>query len=100
MGSGTRLKILEGMSLGNPMVTTSIGIEGIAAEHAKQVLISDTADDFAESVIRLLSQEDLFHSVRNHALEYVTSTFDWQIIGENFATRLNTWYDETHRTLT
>lgn len=54
-GSGIRVKILEGMALGKPIVTTSLGIRGIEHEAGKNVLIADTADEFCQCVEQLLN---------------------------------------------
>jgi len=47
-GSGMRAKILEGMALGRVIITTSIGLEGIAAKHKEHLLIADTVEEFLE----------------------------------------------------
>jgi glycosyltransferase involved in cell wall biosynthesis len=52
-GGGTRLKILEAMSYGRPVVSTSIGAEGIPAEKSVHIEHSDTCDGFAATVVRL-----------------------------------------------
>jgi glycosyltransferase involved in cell wall biosynthesis len=81
-GSGTRLKILEAMSFGNPIVTTSIGAEGIKATHEKEVLIADTSEAFANSIVDIIRMHLNGEALRYKALELVQSTYDWNIIGE------------------
>ncbi len=49
-GSGMRAKILEGMALGKVIITTSLGLEGIDANHRKEVLVADTAQEFIDSI--------------------------------------------------
>jgi glycosyltransferase involved in cell wall biosynthesis len=58
-GSGTRLKILEAMAHGVPVVSTTIGAEGLDVAHGVQLLIADTAEAMAEAVVRLQSDPDL-----------------------------------------
>lgn len=49
-GSGMRVKILEGMFLGRIVITTSLGLEGINAQHKNQVLVADTVEEFVKAV--------------------------------------------------
>lgn len=80
-GSGTRLKILEAMSFGNPVVSTSVGAEGIELKVGKHLLIADDPNDFARRVIELFQMKDLFENVRNEANRLVQSQYDWKKIG-------------------
>lgn len=52
-GSGTRIKIIEAMAYGRPIVSTALGAEGLGLESGNQMLLADTMDDFADAVIRL-----------------------------------------------
>ena len=54
-GSGIRIKILEGMALGRPVVTTSTGIEGIPVENIGSVEVSDDPYEFANHIVNLLN---------------------------------------------
>lgn len=54
VGGGTRFKVLEAMSSGKPVVTTSLGVEGIPVRHGQELLIADTPDAFADAVLHLL----------------------------------------------
>ena len=56
IGGGTRLKVLEAMALGRPVVATRIGAEGIEVKHDRDLLIADAPRDFADAVLRLLAQ--------------------------------------------
>jgi glycosyltransferase involved in cell wall biosynthesis len=58
-GGGMRVKILNALSQGIPMVSTSIGCEGIRVEHGKDILIADTPENFAVQCVRLLTDYDL-----------------------------------------
>jgi glycosyltransferase involved in cell wall biosynthesis len=57
--SGTRFKILEAGACGIPIVSTTLGAEGLPARHAAELLIADDPDDFARAVVRLLRDRDL-----------------------------------------
>lgn len=80
-GSGTRLKILEAMSFGNPVVSTSVGAEGINIIQGKHLLIADDPFAFAGMVIDLLHDQDLFEETRINARELVCSDYSWGKIG-------------------
>ena len=49
-----RVKILDAMAMGLPIVTTSVGCEGISLRHGEHAMVADTPDDFARSVVHLL----------------------------------------------
>jgi glycosyltransferase involved in cell wall biosynthesis len=61
-GSGMRVKIIEGMAMGKAIVTTSIGKEGIIAQHKKELLVADSAEDFAAAVADSSRSRMVFHS--------------------------------------
>jgi glycosyltransferase involved in cell wall biosynthesis len=79
-GSGSRLKILEAMALGRPVVATSIGAEGLEAEPERHLLIADGAKDFAAAVVRLLQSPDLCHSLATASREFVEARYNWEMI--------------------
>ena len=78
-GSGMRVRILEAFARGMPVVTTSIGIEGIDAYPGKEVLIADTAQDFAEAVIRLLKDDSLRARLSANGRKLACEQYDWQV---------------------
>jgi len=70
-GSGVRLKILESMAYGRPVVTTSIGCEGLHVTHMKNIWVADTPQDFAEGVLRLLFDEALWKQMAENGRRFV-----------------------------
>jgi glycosyltransferase involved in cell wall biosynthesis len=66
-GGGTRIKILEAFAYRRPVVTTSIGIEGIAARHEEHVLIADAPSDFARQCARLIASPGLCERLAREA---------------------------------
>lgn len=80
-GSGTRLKILEAMSLGNPVVSTSIGASGLDCKAGEHILIADDPNDFASMISQLLTDKSKFDDMRHKALEFVASHYEWRVIG-------------------
>jgi glycosyltransferase involved in cell wall biosynthesis len=89
-GGGTRLKILEAMALGRPVVSTPLGCEGLAVEDGKHLLIAKDAKDFAAAVALLLTDRALAARLTQQARALVESDYDWTAIAE----RLLSVYDE------
>ena len=66
-GGGTRIKILEAFSYGKPVISTSLGIEGIEATPNYHVLVADTPEDFATACLQLAMDQDLGHYLTQNA---------------------------------
>lgn len=77
LGEGTRVKILESMALGTPVVSTTKGAEGLAVVHEKDLLIADTPDAFASQVIRLLEDEALRDRLSANGRDTVRRLYTW-----------------------
>ena len=89
-GGGTRLKILEAFAMHKSVVSTSLGCEGIACRHEKDLLIADTPADFADAVIKLLRDSSLRTALSDNAAQLVERTYGWRSLGD----KLLTYYDE------
>jgi len=87
-GSGTRLKILEAMALGRPVVSTSIGCEGLDVTNGEHILIADDAKQFSDHVVKLLNDRALRSRIVTKAREFVVATYDWDVIAENLVSEL------------
>jgi glycosyltransferase involved in cell wall biosynthesis len=77
LGSGTRVKILESMAWGLPVVSTTLGVEGIDAEDGQHLLVRDGADTFAEAVVQLLSDAVLWQRLREAGGALVRERYAW-----------------------
>ena len=66
-GSGMRMKILEAAAMGLPMVTTTVGVEGLDFENEKSCLIADTPQEFAVALYRLMENESLRKRLTDNA---------------------------------
>ncbi len=75
-GSGIRIKILEGMSLGIPVVTTPTGAEGLPVTGGKEIILADTAERFAGAVAGLLRDSDQRKKMGTEALHFLQENFD------------------------
>jgi glycosyltransferase involved in cell wall biosynthesis len=82
IGHGTRLKILEAMAAGRPVVSTSIGAEGLEAQAGKHLLLGDNPKQFAANVIEILTKPRLAESIAGDARQFVENLYSWQFIGE------------------
>lgn len=77
IGGGTRVKILEAMALGTPVVATSKGAEGLDVQPGKQLLIADTPEAFAQSIIRLCKEPGLRQKLNSQAYQVAAAQYDW-----------------------
>jgi len=66
-GTGTRLKILEAFAYNRPVVSTTIGAEGLEVTHDKNILLADKAEAFAEACLSLIDQPDLGRRITESA---------------------------------
>jgi glycosyltransferase involved in cell wall biosynthesis len=77
-GGGMRVKILEALARGMPLVTTTLGCEGIRVEHGQHVLIADTPQEFASGVVRLLKDRPFANALGRAGRELIKSTYDYR----------------------
>ncbi len=78
VGAGLQNKVLEGMSMGVPMVVTSVANEGIGAEPGRHVLVADTPGDFASAVVALLQDEGLRTTMGQAARRFIVEQWSWE----------------------
>ncbi len=83
MGGGTRLKLLEAMAMGRPVVATRLGAEGYPVTDGRELLLADTPADFAAAVVALLrapEQEGRRAELGQIARSFVEQRYDWRVI--------------------
>jgi glycosyltransferase involved in cell wall biosynthesis len=87
-GGGTRIKILHAMAMGLPMVSTSIGCEGLTVTDSADIFIRDEPRPFAEAVLRLLTDADMRRQFRSTGRQLVEDRYDWSRKFEQLETEL------------
>ncbi len=79
-GSGTRLKILEALSSGCAVVSTSIGAEGLSVTSGNELLIADSEAEFVSAVCQILQDESLRTMLCQHGRYRVEHSYDWRTL--------------------
>jgi polysaccharide biosynthesis protein PslH len=83
-GGGTRLKILEAMALGTPVIATSKAAEGLSVTPGMNILLADTPEEFSVHTIQLLNNYQLRCDLSKNGREFVEKNYDWDTIGSSF----------------
>jgi sugar transferase (PEP-CTERM/EpsH1 system associated) len=83
IGGGTRLKIFESMAAGTPVVSTTVGAEGLAGEPGRHLLIADEPSAFAAAVVSLLGDHARRIAMAAAARAFVVRHFDWSAVAEH-----------------
>ena len=92
-GTGIQNKILESMALSKPVVTTTLGSEGIDVVDGTHLYVTDRPDEFAQDVSTLLADEKKRVRIGNHARELIDEHYRWNVIGSELLSVI----DETLR---
>lgn len=79
-GSGLRIKIVEGLAEGLPIISTSVGAEGVGATHGENILISDSASDFANAILHLADSPELALQIGKNAATLAAESYQNQAI--------------------
>lgn len=81
-GGGTRIKVLDALAMGIPLVSTSIGCEGIAVVPEQHVLIADTPADFARQIGRAFTDPALRLRLASHGRRLVETRYSWDALSD------------------
>lgn len=85
IGGGTRLKIFEAMSMGKPIVSTSVGAEGLPVKSGEHLVVADDPASFAENTIRLLGDPSARLRMGLAARCLVERKYSWAMVADDFA---------------
>jgi imidazole glycerol phosphate synthase subunit HisF len=81
-GGGTRIKALEAFAYRKPVISTSIGVEGIPVNHEQHILIGDTAEDFAGQCVRIMFDSSIAKNLVENSFYLVQSSYTLEVIRE------------------
>ena len=95
-GSGTRLKILEYMAAGLPVVTTRKGAEGLNLKDGKQTIFAETPTEFKDAILHILSDKELSEQISGDAISYVRDNFNWKPMLSRFVNELDSIQNTLH----
>ena len=84
-GSGIRVKIIEGLSLGKVIISTTLGLEGIPAEHGKHIFVADTADEFVKVLQKLFEEPELAGAISKNARIFAHHHFHPDSLAQSLA---------------
>ncbi|MFM1898870.1 MAG: hypothetical protein RL577_1110 [Bacteroidota bacterium] len=82
LGAGTQNKVLEAMSMGVPVVCTSVGFFGLGIASGEGVLLASNSREFAQSVLDILMQSDRAKEIGNKGYELVQKRFAWRVVAK------------------
>jgi glycosyltransferase involved in cell wall biosynthesis len=82
VGGGTRLKILEAMAAGVPVISTTIGAEGILAQHGREIFLADSTEQTIDALELLVRDPALWRSMAEAGRLLATKHYDWASIGD------------------
>jgi polysaccharide biosynthesis protein PslH len=85
IGGGTRIKIYEAMAMGVPVVSTAIGAEGLDVQHDRNILLADTAEDFAKATLLALTNSPRAAEIARAAREHVAANYSWSRVAKIFS---------------
>lgn len=84
VGSGIRVKILEMLAFGQPIITTSIGKEGLELNDMEHLLVADTKEEFADKIISFFERKfDIENMIKNSRI-FIEQNYTWQKIAHDF----------------
>lgn len=84
IGGGTRLKIYEAMAMELPIISTKIGAEGLPVRDGEEILLRDTPNEFAEAIVKLLTDKELAKRISSQAAKTVSEKFGWEKVSDDF----------------
>jgi glycosyltransferase involved in cell wall biosynthesis len=94
VGGGTRLKILEAMAAGVPVVSTALGAEGLEISPGENILIAGTAEDWVNHLSALARDAALWAAVARSGRELVAARYDWEFLGDRLWAAYREWFGE------
>ena len=88
IGGGTRMKVYESMAAGVPMVSTAVGMEGLACVPGRDLLVADSPEEFAARCIEMLEDRALANRIADNAFALVDRECSWDAVATQFENTL------------
>jgi polysaccharide biosynthesis protein PslH len=82
VGGGSRLKILEAMAAGVPVVSTTLGAEGLDVQNGENILLANTNQELAEAIIRVVESDAQREQLRSGGRALVSARYEWSGLGD------------------
>lgn len=89
LGAGTRVKIIESMAMGTPVVSTRKGAEGLAVTHGENILIADEPKEFADAVVHLIRDPEFRRKLAVAGLQLVSARYSSEVVGRTYRSILD-----------
>lgn len=96
IGGGTRLKIYEAMAMEKPIVSTTVGAEGLPLQNGVELLLADNAESFAEAIVKLLKEPGFADRIGTRAACTVRERFGWQRVAKEFSQICENTLEQCH----
>jgi sugar transferase (PEP-CTERM/EpsH1 system associated) len=90
-GGGSRLKILESMAAGVPVISTRLGAEGLDVQDRENILIAETGPEFRDAIAEIMDDHEMRQKLRKTGRALVSERYDWSKLGASLS--------EVHATL-
>jgi glycosyltransferase involved in cell wall biosynthesis len=97
VGGGTRLKILEAMAAGAPVISTALGAEGLEIAPDENILIAASADDWIRHLRALAGDAALWTRIAQAGRRLVSTRYDWELLGEKLWSAYQQWLEGAAR---
>ena len=88
LGSGTRIKILHAMAMGLPVVSSTLGYEGLEMIDGIHLLVRDQPQDFAEGIMQIYHDRELWMKLRENGRQLVEKQYDWHNIFNQYESEI------------
>jgi glycosyltransferase involved in cell wall biosynthesis len=85
IGGGTRLKIVESLAMRTPVISTTIGAQGLGLRHEHDILLADAANGFVQQTVRALKDAALRSHLETTGIDTVRRTLSWPMLGARFS---------------
>ena len=93
-GSGIKVKVLNAMYRGIPIITTDIGIEGLKVENEKHLLYSNDPDKWVDDINKLMTQKNLWTNINQNSRDLVKEKYTWIDLLKNHDKQIEELFDK------